>query len=166
MVKVSKEYPKRLVMDADTLYKSCVALKMKYSFAKKHHGFTSLDKEQNEFKIKETSTNPDKIFTVLDEHSKKLLEFGARYEKYSLQILSKLEVAIPEGYKHIFTLLNTDEEHKKDVDVRLKTSKRMNKAHYNTTMAADSKGKAEDSIMCIFIGNEQNGNGKSRLTYK
>ena len=79
--------------------------------AKNRQGFTKLDKEWNEFKVTDTSTDPDKIFATLDEHSKKLLDFGEIYEKDALQILSKLEVAMPEGYEHILTLL-TNEEHK------------------------------------------------------
>ena len=160
MVKVTKEYPKRLIMEADTPYEARMALKNKYSFAKNRHDFTSLDKEWNEFKIKDAATDLDKIFAILDEHSKKLSEFGSRYEKDALQILSKLEVAMSDGYEHIFTLLNTDEEHKKSADVQLVTAKRMIKAHYDTTIASDKKGKAEGSMMCMFVSNE-----KSEKTY-
>jgi len=109
MVQESKDYPKRLIMEADTPYKAHTALKTKYSVAKNRQDFTKLDTEWNEFKVKDISTDPDKIFATLDEHSKKLEEFGPRYSKDALQILSKLEVAMPEGYEHIFTLLNTDE---------------------------------------------------------
>ena len=113
MVRVTKEYPKRLVMDANTPYEAYIALKTKYSVAKNRQDFTKLDKEWNEFKVEDVNIDPDKIFATLDEHSKKLLEFGVKYEKDALQMLSKLEVAMPDGYGHIFTLLNTDEEYKK-----------------------------------------------------
>ena len=68
-------------MEADTPYKARVALKNKYSFAKNCHDFTSLDKEWNKFKVKDAGTDPGKIFTILDKHSKKLLEFREHYEK-------------------------------------------------------------------------------------
>ena len=79
MVRVSKEFPKRLVMDADTPYEAWVALKTKYSVAKNRQDFTKLDKEWNEFKVLDSNVDPDKIFATLDEHSKKLLEFGVKY---------------------------------------------------------------------------------------
>ena len=84
MVRVTKEYPKRLVMDATTPYEAYIALKTKYSVAKNRQDFTKLDKEWNEFKVEEVTTDPDKIFATLDEHSKKLLEFGDKYEKDAL----------------------------------------------------------------------------------
>ena len=65
------------------------------------------------------------MFATLDEHSKKFKEFGARHEKDTLRIMSKLEVANPEGCKHMIDLINADEEHKKGVDVKLKNAKRI-----------------------------------------
>ena len=47
-------------------------------------------------------------------------------------MLSKLQVAFPEEYIHVFTLLNTAEEHKKNVQSQLETPKRTIKAHYDT----------------------------------
>jgi len=109
MVKVTKDFPKHLVMGATTPYKAYVALKTKYSVAKNRQDFVRLDKEWNEFKVTDEKADPDKIFTTLDEHSKKIAE----YEKDPLQMLSKLETAMPASYEHVFTLLNMNEEHKK-----------------------------------------------------
>ena len=117
MVKVTKDFPKRLVMEATTPYEAYAALKTKYSVAKNRNDFVRLDREWNEFKVTDEKADPDKVFATLDEHSKKIAEFGTRYEKDSLQILSKLEVAMPTSYEHVFTLLNTDEEYKKDKDI-------------------------------------------------
>jgi len=110
MVKVTKDFPKRLVMGATTPYEAYVALKTKYSVAKNRQDFVQLDKEWNEFKVTDEMADPDKIFATLDEHSKKIAEFGTHYEKDSLQMLSKLETAMPASYEHVFTLLNTNEE--------------------------------------------------------
>ena len=171
MVRVSKDYPKRLIMEADTPYQAYTALKTKYSVAKNHQDFTKLDKEWNEFKVKDTSTNPDKIFATLDEHSKKLKEFSPVYEKDALQILSKLEVAMPEGYKHIFTLLNTNEEHKKGPDIQLMTAKRMIKSHYESSFATEKGADREGvSMMCMLVGNDQDmryraGDGSPKTKY-
>ena len=58
--------------------------------------------------MKDTSTDTDKIFATLHEHSKKLKEFGTRHDKDDLKLLSKLEVAMLEVHEHIFTILNAD----------------------------------------------------------
>ena len=55
-----------------------------------------------------TITDPNKIFVTLDEHSKKLKEFGARHEKDVLHILSKLESAMQEGHEHMIALINAN----------------------------------------------------------
>ena len=151
MVKVTKGYAKRLVMDAKTPYEAYAALKEKYSVAKVRQDFTKLDKEWNEFKVTDESVDPDKVFTTLDEHSKKLKEFGDRYEKDALQIISKLEVAMPDTYQHIFTLLNTDAEHKKEPKVQLETAKRMIKAHFDTDIAKEAI-KEGGTMMCMYVG--------------
>ena len=113
MVKVTKDFPKRLVMGAMPPYKVYVALKTKFPVAKNRQDFVRLDKEWNEFKVIDEKADPDKIFTTLDEHSKKIAEFGPHYEKDPLQMLSKLETAMPVSYEHVFTLLYTNGEHKK-----------------------------------------------------
>ena len=46
-----------------------------------------------------------------------------------MQILRSLEAVAPEGHEHIFTLLKTDEDHKKGTDVQLTITKCMIKAH-------------------------------------
>ena len=74
-------------------------------------------------------------------------------KKMHLQMLSKLEVAMPDGYGHIFTLLNTDEEYKKTPDVQLVTAKRMIKAHFDNENGTEAEGK-EGSMMCMYISNE------------
>lgn len=117
MVKVTKAYPKRLVIEAEMPYEVYIALKNKLSFASNRHNLTSYYKEWNECKIKHISMDPDKVFATLDEHSKKLFEFGDHYGKDSLQMFSKLKVVIPKGYEYIFTLLNTEEEHNKRTDL-------------------------------------------------
>ena len=164
MVKVTKDFPKRLVMEATTPYEAYAALKTKYSVAKNRQDFVRLDREWNEFKVTDEKADPDKIFATLDEHSKKIAEFGSRYEKDSLQILSKLETAMPPSYEHVFTLLNTDEEFKKDKDIQLITAKRMIKAHFESNVKTLESGK-DGSMMCMFVGN--NGNDTSKKgTYK
>ena len=78
-VRVSNDHPKRFIVEAYSSFQACVALKTKYSVSKNYQDFTKLDKEWNEFKVTETSAEPDKIFAKLDEHSKKPKEFGARH---------------------------------------------------------------------------------------
>ena len=95
MVKVTKDFPKRLVMEATTPYKAYAALKAKYSVAKNRQDFVRLDREWNEFKVTDEKADPDKVFAMLDEHSKKIAEFGSSYEKDSLQIYaSKLRTRV------------------------------------------------------------------------
>ena len=79
MVRVSKNCPKKLNMEVDTPCQAHATLKIKHSVAKNRRDFTKLDKEWNEFKVIKTSTDPDEIFVTLDEHSKKLKEFGERH---------------------------------------------------------------------------------------
>ena len=122
IVKVIKGYAKRLIMDAKTPYKAFVALKEKYSVAKVRQDFTKLEKKWNKFEVTDATVDPDKVFTTLDEHLKKLKEFCDRCEKDALQVMSKLEVTMPDTYQHIFTLLNTDAEHKKEPKVQLETT--------------------------------------------
>ena len=157
MVKVTKGYAKRLVMDAKTPYEAFTALKEKYSVAKVRQDFTKLDKEWNEFKLTDETVDPDKVFATLDEHSKKLKEFGDRYEKDALQILSKVEVAMPENYEHVFTLLNTEAEHKKTSVVQLETAKRMIKAHYDTNIAKEAI-KEGGTMMCMYVSDGERNN--------
>ena len=45
-------------------------------------------------------------------------------EKDALQMLSKLQRAFPEEYGHVFTILNTAEEHKNNAQTQLDTAKR------------------------------------------
>ena len=160
MVRVTKEYPRRLVMNADTPFEAYASLKSKYSVAKNRQDFTTLDAQWNEFKVTDVDIDPDKIFATLDEHSKKLSEFGERYEKDALQMLSKYQKAFPEEYKHVFTLLNTAEEHKKSTKIQLDTAKRMIKSHYDTEIKPT--GKADDgSMMCMFVSSDKQNNGKA-----
>lgn len=86
--------------------------------------FFRLDREWNKFKVQDKKINPDKILTVLEEHSKKLGEFGEKYEKDALQMLSKIHAAMPADYDHVFTALQTDEEHNKSHEVQLETTKK------------------------------------------
>ena len=164
MVKVTKDFPKRLVMDATTPYEAYAALKTKYSVAKNRQDFVRLDREWNEFKVTDEKADPDKIFATLDEHSKKIAEFGKRNEKDSLQILSKLETAMPPSYEHVFTLLNMDEEYKKAKDAQLVTAKRMIKAHFESHVKTLESGK-DGSMMCMFIGKDGSDTSK-KGTYK
>ena len=165
MVIVTNDFPKRLVMETDTPYKAYSALKTKYFVAKNRQDFTKFDHQWNQFKITDTKADPDKIFATLEEHSKKLEEFGARYEKDALQMISKLEVALPDEYKHIFTLLNTESDHKKSADIQLTMAKRMIKAHYEIELTSDTIGKDNsNSMMCMFVG--ENNAAKRTTTYK
>lgn len=82
-------------MEATTPYEVYVTLKTKYSVAKNRQDFVRLNRELNEFKVFDEKADPDKIFAILDEHSKKIGEFGSHYEKDPLEILSKLETAMP-----------------------------------------------------------------------
>ena len=102
-----------LVKEANTPYEALSNLHKKYSVEKIREDFDTLDTEWNEFKENEISTDPDLIFKTLEEQSKKLKVFGDRYEKDSLQILSKLKYALPNDYDHVFTFLNTSEERQK-----------------------------------------------------
>ena len=113
----------------------------------------------------ETSIDLDKIFVTLDDHSKKLKEFVARHEKDALQILSKLEVAMPEGYENIFTLLNTYEEHKKGADVQLTTAKFTIKAHCESSLAIEETSDGEGgSMMHTFVRSSHTAGGGSPKT--
>ena len=150
MVHVSQEYPRRLVMTALTPREAYIAWKGTYFVAKNREDFTNLGRDWTEFNVTEAEADPDKIIATLDEHSEKLGEFGKKYKKDALQILSKLTVAVPESYQHIFTLLNTDGEHNKGADVQLETAKRMMKAHYETSVRTESS--TTDSMMCMFVG--------------
>lgn len=132
MARVSDEFPHRLIVNASTPYEAYVALKSKYYVSEADmFDFFTLDREWNEFKVQDKKTDPDKIFSVLEEHSKKLGEFGKKYEKDALQMLSKIHAAMPADYDHVFTvILQTDEEHNKSYEVQLETTKRMIKSHY------------------------------------
>ena len=156
MVRVSKGYPQRLALEASTPYKAYKALKEKYSVSQNRVDFCKLDKEWNEFTVTDASMDPDLIFETLDEHSKKLGEFGSRYEKDALQMISKLETALPEEeYGHVFQILNTDEEFRKSTIIQLATAKRMIKAHFNSNIKIDED--KQGSMMCMFIGNKEPG---------
>ena len=137
MVRVQNDYPKIFIVESDTPHQVCNTLKTKCSVSKNLQDFTNLDKERIEFKVIETSADPDKMFAILDENSKKLKEFSARHQKGVLQILSKLEVAITQGIEYFFTLLNANEEHKKGAYVQLTTAKRMIKFHYEIYFAVE-----------------------------
>ena len=66
LVRATKEYPKRLVMNADMLpYKAYAQLKAKYSVAKNRQDFTTFfDAQWNKFKVLDISVDPDKIFAT------------------------------------------------------------------------------------------------------
>ncbi len=75
MARVSDEFPHRLILNADTPYEAYyAALKSKYSSVADSNktDFFTLDSEwYNKFKVQDKNTDPDKIFSVLEEHSKK-----------------------------------------------------------------------------------------------
>ena len=81
MVRVTKGYPRRLAMNAETPYEAYAQLGAKYSVVKNRQDFTLLDAQWNEFKVSDVTVDPDKIFAKLDEHSKKLGEFGENMRK-------------------------------------------------------------------------------------
>ena len=68
MVKVTKDFPNCLVMDATTPYEAYAALKVKYSVAKNRQDFVRLDREWNEFKVTDEKVDPDETLATLDEH--------------------------------------------------------------------------------------------------
>ena len=55
-------------MKAVTPHEMCTALKTKCLVSKNHQDFSNMGKQWNDFKVKETRTEQDKIFTTLDEH--------------------------------------------------------------------------------------------------
>ena len=59
-----KEYPSRLVMNADMPYKVYAQLKAKHLVAKNRQDFTTFDAQWNKFKVLDISVDPDKIFTM------------------------------------------------------------------------------------------------------
>ena len=90
--------------------------------------------------------------TALDDYSKKLEVFGERYEKYCVQFLSKIEVAIPDSYQYVLTILNIDAEHKKTANVQLETAKRMIKDHLDNDISKEVI-KEGSSMMCMHASN-------------
>ena len=105
MACVSKNYPKGRVKDAMTSFEAYSALKHKYSIAKNQEYFTKLDKDQDEFKLSDDDTDPDKIIVTLEEYSEKLCEFVGRYNKDTLPTLIKLRGAKPATYDCILNSL-------------------------------------------------------------
>ena len=167
MVRVTKDFARRLVMNADTPYEAYEELKKKYSVAKNRQDFTTLDAQWNEFKVADANVDPDKVFATLDEHSKKLGEFGEKYEKDALQTLSKIQVAFPNEYEHVFTILNTAEEHKKDAEVQLETAKHMIKTHYDTKIKPTGTTNDDYTMMCMYISdNKSKGPEGKKNEYK
>ena len=74
-------------------------------------------------------------------------------------MISKLEVALPEDYQHIFVLLNSEEdEHKNNAKVQFATAKRIIKSHFETRVKGDAKGSEEGSMMCMFVGGDKSTN--------
>ena len=105
--------------------------------------------------------DPDKIFAMLDEHSKKLAELRERYEKDALQMLSKFQKAFPEKeyYDHAFTLLNMAKEHKKSAKTQCDTAKRMIKSHYDMKIKPMGNGDEGTMLMCVFVSSDKQENG-------
>lgn len=81
MVRVSKDLPKSLIMQAGTPHEVRTTLKTKYLVSKNHQDFTNLDKEQNDFEVKEENTDPENMFATSYQHSNNLKEFGSRHDK-------------------------------------------------------------------------------------
>ena len=77
-------------------------------------------------------------------------------------MLSKFQKAFPEDYKHVFTLLNTAEEHKKTAKTQLDTAKRMIKSHYDTKIKPMGNGD-EGTMMCMFVSSDKQNNGTAAL---
>ena len=154
-VRATKELPNMIVKEASTPYEAFKKLREKYAVQKVREDFDKLDSEWNEFKITDVSTDPDLIFKALEEQSRKLKVFGERYSKDALQTLSKLKSALPKDYDHVFTYLNTSEEHQKSFEKQLETAKAMITSHYKTKIIGDAKN--ESTMLCMVIGsNNQN----------
>ena len=150
-VRATKDLPNMLVKEANTPYEALSNLRKKYSVEKIREDFDTLDTEWNEFKVNEISTDPDLIFKTLEEQSKKLKVFGDRYEKDSLQTLSKLKYALPNDYDHVFTFLNTSEERQKTYDEQLLTAKSMINSHYKTKIKTETNEKG-GTMLCLMAG--------------
>ena len=151
MAKVAKDYIKRLVMDDTTTHEAYTALKKKSVF-KARQCFTKLDKDWNKSKATDASAGPDKVIVALDEDSKNLKKFKDMHKKYTLNILSNIEVSILDRYQHTFTLFNTDSEHNKTAHVQLEIAKRMIRSHFEKYVAKEVI-KEEGFIMCINVSN-------------
>ena len=96
-----------LVKEATTQYAALEHLHKKYAVKKAREDFKALDIEWNNYKVTNSSIEPDLVFKTLEEHSRRLGIFGERYSKDELQMLSKLQHTLPKECDHIFTFLNT-----------------------------------------------------------
>ena len=150
-VRATKDLPNMIVKESKSPYEALSDLRKKYSVEKIREDFDTLDTEWNEFKVNEISTDPDLIFKTLEEQSKKLKVFGDRYEKDSLQILSKLKYSLPKDYDHVFIFLNTSEERQKTYDEQLSTAKSMINSHYKTKIKTEVNDKG-GTMLCMMTG--------------
>ena len=70
-------------------------------------------------------------------------------------MLSKFQKAFPEEeYGHVFTLLNTAEENKKNAQTQFDTAKRLIKSHYDTKIKPVGNGD-EGTMMCMFVSSDK-----------
>ena len=79
LVRATSQLPSMIAKEAQTPYEALSKLHEKYSVQKIREDVDTLDSEWNNFKIEDVSTNPDLIFKILEEQSKTLSVFGARY---------------------------------------------------------------------------------------
>ena len=152
LVRATSQLPSMIVKEAQTPYEALSKLREKYSVQKIIEDFDTLDSEWNNFKIEDVSTDPDLIFKTLEEQSKRLSVFGERYEKDSLQMLSKLACSLPNEYDHIFTYLNTNEERMKSFDKQLVTAKGMISSHFKTKIL--QKNNPSNSMIFMVSGDK------------
>ena len=153
LVRGTKDLPNMLVKEELTPYNALRNLREKYAVKNVREDFDTLDNEWNQFKVQDISTDPDLVFKTLEEQSRRLSVFGERYAKDELQMLSKLKYAMPKEYDHVFTYLNTNEEHQKSYKDQLETAKVMICSHHKTKIAATDK---TDNSMIFMIGNYKN----------
>ena len=67
-------------------------------------------------------------------------------------MLRKLQVAPLEEHGHVFTLLNTAEEHINNAQSQLEMAKRVIKAHYDRKEVKPTVGTGKDgTMMCMLF---------------
>ena len=157
----TNDLPNMLVKEAKTPYAALDYLREKYAVKKVQEDFKALDIEWNNYKVTNSSTDPDLVFKTLEEQSRRLGIFGERYSKDELQMLSKLQHTLPKEYDHIFTFLNTNKEQIKSSKEQLENTKVMIQSHCKTNIVNTSK----DNTMIFMLTGTNDTNKQTNDTY-